>query len=217
MANESFIVYLNLIVSSAVLIFIIWDHLKDDRLLTRQIQEFYSDIEMLIYSYIQVMYYRAIEKKEIEITDQKALIKTRNRDIIQNSYLKTKILQNFNKFSSYLGLTINKEESIYLNNTIYILTFDGLLKKRNFENNSLEDVLSSYIDIKNEEVSDILKFLNSLRFYWKKNFRKLIFRTPLNQKVNFFELLGISKPLEAKKSRVTKIRYKLKQNNSNNN
>jgi len=215
MANESFIVYLNLIVSSAVLIFIIWDHLKDDRLLTRQIQEFYSDIEMLIYSLIQVMYYRAIEKKEIEITDQKSLIKTRNRDIIQNSYLKTKILQNFSKFSSYLGLTINKEENMYLNNTIYILTFDGLLKKRNFENNSLEDVLTSYIDIKNEEVSDILKFLNSLRFYWKKNYRKLIFRTPLNQKINFFELLGISKPLEAKRSRTSKIRYRLKQKNSN--
>jgi len=210
MSNESVIVYLNLIVSSAVLIFIIWDHLKDDRLLTRQIQEFYSDIEMLIYSFIQVMYYNAIEKKEIEITDQKVLVKTRNRDKIQNSYLKTKILQNCSKYSSYLGLTINKEENLYLNNTIYILTFDGLLKKRNFENNSLEDVIISHIDIKDEEISDILKFLNSLRFYWNKNYKKLIFRTPLNQKINFYELLGISKPLEPKKGKLTKIRYREK-------
>lgn len=215
MSNESVIVYLNLIVSSAVLIFIIWDHLKDDRLLTRQIQEFYSDIEMLIYSFIQVMYYKAIEKKDIEITDQKALVKTRNRDTIQNSYLKTKILQNFSKYSSYLGLTINKADNLYLNNTIYILTFDGLLKKRNFENNSLEEVIISYIDIKDEEISDILKFLNSLRFYWNKNYKKLIFRTPLNQKINFYELLGISKPLEPKKGRLTKIRYREKKHNYN--
>lgn len=210
MNSESFIVYLNLIISSAVLIFIIWDHLKDDRLLTRQIQEFYSDIEILIYSFIQVMYYKAIEKKEIEIADQKALIKTRNRDIIQNSYLKTKILQNFSKYSSYLGLTINKEDNIYLNNTIYTVSFDGLLKKRNFENNSLENVIISYIDIKNEEISDILKFLNSLRFYWKKNYKKLIFRPPLNQKINFYELLGISKPLEPKRDRLTKKSYRAK-------
>lgn len=215
MNAESIIVYLNLIVSSAVLIFIIWDHLKDDRLLTRQIQEFYSDIEMLIYSFIQVMYYKAIEKKDIETSDQKALIKTRNRDIIQNSYLKTKLLQNFSKYSSYLGLTINKDDGMYLNNTIYILTLEGLIKKRNFENNSLEDVITSYIDIKDGEISDILKFLNSLRFYWKKNYKKLIFRTPLNQKIDFYELLGISKPLEKRKGRLAKISYKEKKSNSN--
>jgi len=156
------------------------------------------------------MYYRAIEKKDIEITDQKALIKTRNRDIIQNSYLKTKILQNFSNYSSYLGLTINKEDNMYLNNTIYILTLDGVLKKRNFEKNSLEDVITSYIDIKNEEISDVLKFLNSLRFYWKKNYKKLIFRTLLNQRIDFYELLGISKPLEPKRGRLTKIRYREK-------
>ena len=137
--------------------------------------------------------------------------KTRNRDIIQNSYLKTKILQNFSKYSFYLGLTINKEEKLYLNNTIYVLTFDGLLKKRNFENNSLENVISLYTDISNEEISDILKFLNSLRFYWNKNYKKLIFRTRLNQKVDFYELLGISKPLEKKKGRLAKIKFIEKQ------
>jgi len=139
------------------------------------------------------------------------LNKTRNRDIIQNSYLKTKILQNFSKYSFYLGLTINKEEKLYLNNTIYVLTFDGLLKKRNFENNSLENVISLYTDISNEEISDILKFLNSLRFYWNKNYKKLIFRTRLNQKVDFYELLGISKPLEKKKGRLAKIKFIEKQ------
>lgn len=215
MNGESIIVYINLTVSAAVLFFIIWDHLKDDRLLTKQIQEFYSDIEMLIFSYIQVMYYKAIEKKEIDEVDQKDLIKTRNRDIIQNSYLKTKIFQNFNIYSSYLGLTLNNEQQIYLNNTIYILTLEGLLKKRNFVNNSLEDVINSYIDITEEEISDILKFLNSLKFYWKKNYKKSIFRPLLAQKINFYELLGISKPLEKKRGKITKIRFKMKRANLN--
>jgi len=32
----------------AILI-VVWDHFKDDRLLYRQVQEFYEDIEKLIY------------------------------------------------------------------------------------------------------------------------------------------------------------------------
>ncbi len=199
-----------MVISSAVLLFIIWDHLKDDRLLTRQVQEFYEDIEMLIYTYIQIMYYKNIEKKEVEIPDQKALIKTRNRDVIQNSYLEKKVFQNFKIFSNYLGLTYNKEESCYLNNTIYILTTEGLLKKRDFENNNINEIIDSYIDIKNEEIADILKFLNSLRFYWNKRYRKLVFRTHLAQKMNFETLLGISVPLEKVKSKVKKHKLSLK-------
>ena len=104
MSEGIFLTVLNLIISSSVLLFIIWDHLKDDRQLTKQIQEFYNDIEMLVYTSIQIMYYSAIEKKEVEVPDQKVLNKTKNRDIIQNSYLKTKILQNSEKFATYLGL-----------------------------------------------------------------------------------------------------------------
>jgi len=49
---EIIIVYLSLSVSIFVLVFIIWDHLKDDRILTKEVQEFYQDIENLIYTYV---------------------------------------------------------------------------------------------------------------------------------------------------------------------
>jgi hypothetical protein len=210
LAEQNILVYINLLISSTVLLFIVWDHLKDDRLLTRQVQEFYEDIEMLIYTYIQIMYYKNIEKKEVEIPDQKDLIKTRNRDVIQNSYLEKKIFQKFKSFSSYLGLTYNKEENCYLNNTIYILTTQAQIKKRDFENNSINEVIDSHIDIKSEEVSDILKYLNSLRFYWNKRYRKLIFRTQLTQKIDFYALLGITVPLEKVKSKAKKRKFSLK-------
>jgi hypothetical protein len=202
MGTENFIVYINILISSAVLIFIIWDHLKDDRLLSKQVKEFYTDIEMLIYTYIQVKYYNIIEKKEIEVSDVSALNKTRNRDIIQKSYLKTKISQNFEVYGNYIGLTIDDEEKLYLNNTIYVLFFDGLLKKRIFEDNSLVEIIKSYVDINSEEISEINKYLTSLRFYWNKNYKKLFFRPKLVQQLNFNDLLGSSIPLEKRRGRI---------------
>ncbi len=202
MGTENFIVYINILISSAVLIFIIWDHLKDDRLLTKQVKEFYTDIEMLIYTYIQVKYYNIIEKKEIEVSDVSALNKTRNRDIIQKSYLKTKISHNFEAYGNYIGLTIDDEEKLYLNNTIYVLSFDGLLKNRIFEDNSLVEIIKSYVDIQIEEISEINKYLTSLRFYWNKNYKKLFFRPKLVQQLNFNDLLGSSIPLEKRRGRI---------------
>ena len=199
MSTNNFIIYLNLFISSAVLIFIIWDHLKDDRLLSKQVKEFYNDLEMLIFTYIQIEYYSAIEKKDIEFSDNKTLNKTRNRDIIQNSYLKTKIKQNFDTYSNYIGLTIDNEENSYLNNTVYLLNFDGLLRKRNFEDNSIVKVINSYIDIQGEELSDLIKYLTSLRFYWNKNYYKIFFRPKLVQQIDFNSLLGSSIPLEKKR------------------
>jgi len=201
MASNISLTYINVFVSSAVLLFIIWDHLKDDRQLTRQIQNFYNDLEMLIYSYIQIKYYNTIEKKQIDDSDLKTLNRTKNRDIIQNSYLKKKIKQNFHEYSNYLGLTFDEETNSYLNNTIYVLGIDGLLKKRNFENNTVDEIINSYIDITSEELEDILKFLRSTRFFWNKNFKKFIFRTHLKPQLNFSEVLGSSIPLEQTRKR----------------
>ncbi|MFW9950799.1 MAG: hypothetical protein ACFFKA_11835 [Candidatus Thorarchaeota archaeon] len=216
MSEQNIIVYINLIISASVLFFIIWDHFKDDRLLTKQVQEFYEDIEILIFTYIQIMYYKNIEKKEVEVPDQKALIKTRNRDVIQNSYIEKKIFQNFMNFSNYLGLTYNNEDKSYLNNTIYILTREGLLKKRDFENNTINEIIESYVDIKSTEISDILKFLNSLRFYWNRRFKKMFFRTELIQKVDFDSLLGSTVPLKKVRGKVKRYKFSLKRERKNN-
>lgn len=156
---------------------------------------------MLIFTDIQIKYYDSEDSEMILSYDPIQLKKYKNRDIIQNSYLEVKIRQNFSKYSDYLGLTLDKENKTYLNNTIYILNAGGILSKRDFETRGLENIIKSYLEIKKEEILEIEKFLNSLRFYWRKNYKKSIFRPNLKSKVNFYELLGYSNPLEKPKKR----------------
>jgi len=203
MSPEDIIVYFSLGVSIAVLFFIIWDHIKDDRILAREVQDFYNDIEMLIFTNIQVKYYEILQKNEENMDEQelKALVKNKNRDIIQKNYLNAKINQNFKFYAHYLGLTYNKENNSYLNGTIYLLKIDGSLFKRNIELNTEENIITSYIEIKTQQIKEILLYLTSLRFYWKKKYYKFVFRPQLQQKVVFDDLLGYLKPLEQQKQK----------------
>jgi len=213
MAPEDILVYVSLGVSIAVLFFIIWDHVKDDKILAREVQDFYGDIEMLIFTNLQVKYYEILQKNEGEMEEQelKALIKNKNRDIIQKNYLNTKINQYFKLYSQYLGLTHNKENDAYLNGTIYILKTDGSLLKRNIESNTEENIITSYTEIKNQQITEILGYLTSLRFYWKKKYYKFVFRPQLRQVVVFEDLLGYIKPLEPQKPKyLSKIQRRKK-------
>lgn len=197
MQPQDILVYLSLAVSIAVLFIIIWDHIKDDKILAREVQDFYSDLEMLIFTNLQVKYYEILQtnKEKMEEQELKVLIKNKNRDIIQKNYLNAKINQNFKFYARYLGITYNKENTSYLNGTIYILKTDGTLLKRNIETNTEENIITSFIEIKPQQIKEILIYLNSLRFYWKKKYYKFIFRPQLKQKVLFEELLGYKKPL----------------------
>ena len=203
MAPGDILVYISLAVSIAVLFFIIWDHIKDDRILSGEVQDFYSDIEMLIFTNLQVKYYEILQENTELMKEQelKALIKNRNRDIIQKNYLNTKINQSFKFYAHYLGLTFNKENNAYLNGTIYILKTDGTLLKRNIESNTEENIITVYTEIKLQQIKELLTYLNSLRFYWKKKYNKFIFRPQLHQTIVFDDLLGYVKPLEQQKKK----------------
>jgi hypothetical protein len=207
---QIFLTFLSLGLSIAVLFFIIWDHIKDDRILFREVQQFYEDIEMLIFTHIQIRYYKALgtDDKSNANKDLIAFIKNRNRDNIQNNYLKTKISQHFMDFSKYLGLSFNIENENYLNGTVFILNKDGLLSKRNVEEYKDIPIISNYTEISKTQIDDILNFLNSLRFFWKKWYYKSIFRPELKQKVNFYDLLGYIKPLEQVPQRKKFFRYR---------
>ena len=203
MNPNDILVYLSLIVSIAVLFFIIWDHVKDDRILAREVQDFYNDIEMLIFTNLQVKYYELLQKNKVEMEEQelKTLVKNKNRDVIQKNYLNTKIRQYFNLYAQYLGLTYNEENSAYLNGTIYLLKNDGSLLKRNIEFNTEEPIISTFAEIKPEQISELKVYLTSLRFYWKKKYFRFIFRPQLDQTVVFDDLLGYTKPLNQKKQK----------------
>lgn len=137
----------------------------------------------------------------MEEQELKTLVKNKNRDIIQKNYLNTKINQHFKLYAQYLGLTHNKENDVYLNGTIYILKIDGNLLKRNIESNTEENIITSFTEIKPQQIKEILIYLNSLRYYWRKKYYKFIFRPHLHQEINFDDLLGYVKPLDQKKEK----------------
>jgi hypothetical protein len=208
MAAGDIIVYISLIVSLIVLFFIIWDHLKDDRILTMRVQEFYEDIEMLIFTMLQVKYYEALQETESDMDEKQLsmLKKNKNRDVIQNAYLMKKIYQNFNLFSNYLGLTHDKDNKSYITGTIYLLNEDGAILKRNIELNTINPLITSYREISRNQISEILIFLNSMRFYWNKKYKKSIFRPALIQKIDFNALLGYINPLKISPKKKWSIR-----------
>jgi len=214
MNPQDIIVYVSLGVSIAVLFLLIWDHLKDDRILSVEVQDFYMDIEMLIFTNLQVKYYEILQTSTGEMEDQelKTLIKNKNRDVIQKNYLYAKINQYFNLYARYLGLTHNKENDAYLNGTIYILKTDGSLLKRNIESNTEENIITSYTEINPQQITEILVYLNSLRFYWKKKYFKFVFRPQLKQKIVFDDLLGYIKPLAQQKPKYLKRIKRRKKN-----
>ena len=214
MNPQDIIVYVSLGVSIAVLFLLIWDHLKDDRILSVEVQDFYMDIEMLIFTNLQVKYYEILQTSTGEMEDQelKTLIKNKNRDVIQKNYLYAKINQYFNLYARYLGLTHNKENDAYLNGTIYILKTDGSLLKRNIESNTEENIITSYTEINPQQITEILVYLNSLRFYWKKKYFKFVFRPQLKQKIVFDDLLGYIKPLAQQKPKYLKRIQRRKKN-----
>ena len=46
--------YISLGIAVASILFVVWDHFKDDRLLTKRVQSFYGNIEGLIFSYYKM-------------------------------------------------------------------------------------------------------------------------------------------------------------------
>jgi len=211
MGSQDILIFASFGVSFAVLFLIVWDHIKDDRILAREVQDFYSDIEMLIFTNLQVQYYEILQKNKVEMEEQelKTLTKNKNRDVIQKNYLKAKINQYFKLYAQYLGLTYNEENNAYLNGTIYLLKTEGILLKRNIESNTEEPIVISYTEIKPQQIAELNVYLNSLRFYWKKKYYKFIFRPQLYQKIVFDDLLGYVKPLDQKKQKyLSRIRRK---------
>jgi len=150
----------------AILI-VVWDHFKDDRLLYRQVQEFYEDIEKLIYSYC--LTYKSGEETQIENPKQ------------QNTYYDCKIKQNFEKYSNYLGLTMLEEVDryYYYNNSHFNLRNEGVLYYvYGVERN---DVFNPHHP-SSEEVNVIDEYLKTLRNYWERNYSKPLFRPKLKKK-----------------------------------
>jgi len=159
---------------TAILI-VVWDHFKDDRLLCRQVQKFYEDIEELIYSYYLI--YKSGEEKPIENPKQ------------QNTYYNYKIKQNFEKYCNYLGLTMLEEVDsyYYCNKSDFDLGNNGVL----YYNHGGEDrdsVINPHHP-SSKYISVLDEYLKTLRNYWERNYSKPLFRPKLKKKIDFSTII----------------------------
>jgi len=154
------------------MIFVIWDHFKDDRLLFKQVQDFYNDIEFLIFNHYQHEYYKNYKKiTEKKIKSSKidqpdsSLTKdfSKEKDFERKSlYFMGKILSKFDMYSKYLGLARKPDEkNKIMNGTEYYLITNGSI------NHWSKPILTEGFNIKNEDINGIINFLRTVRLYWR--------------------------------------------------
>ncbi len=97
-----FFTFTNTLFSLMTILILIWDHLKDDRNLTKQVQEYYEDVENYIYSYYQMTYYRRLlDIKDKNIDKDKAQY-LRNKFVRESEYYNILLDEKYS-YSQYLG------------------------------------------------------------------------------------------------------------------
>jgi len=158
---------IGVLIGLTAILIVVWDHFKDDRLLFRQVQEFYEDIEKLIYTCI-------LRYKEPPIENIKH----------KNTYYECKVEQNFERYSNYIGLTRFEEaECYYYNDSDLNLKSNGELED-NYQNSVLH-----YSHPHSEEVKVIDGYLKELRNYWERNYSKPLFRPKLKKKFDSSKII----------------------------
>ena len=158
------------------IIIVIWDHFKDDRLLSKQVQEFYEDIENVIFTFYA------------------------NRRVrpgwydMRRRYYEAKIDQTFNDYSKYVGLARisgtfrSRKFKGYINSSDIILISEGRLDTK-IPGVDQQMLISDKEGIKEEQIKNINRYLNELRDYWKEKYHKFFFKPKLRAKLDFHELM----------------------------
>jgi len=196
---------LNLILFSGltaiIVIYIIWDHIKDDRLLTKKVQEFFEDIQDLIFYMFQYQYYNSFDVKMNFQFIKEGFFKSKEKgheekkNMRKINYYVAKIKENY-QYTKYIGLVgIVENEKMRLvdktNITIYLDTkmTEELVKQ--FCNNPTHIIA--------EDIIKINQYLTNLSEYWKIKHKKIILmiikiRPVLKIKVDYSNLKGLTQP-----------------------
>ena len=189
MSLELLGIIVNGLLAGVIALYVIWDHVKDDRLLTKQVQAFYEDIEKLIfYHYTNqiIIEFQKLYEKQIEFPLQ---LQELNEYSNRHYYYRVKVKNRFVEFSDYLGL-INSEEGQeekrieYINETYTILTDTGSLGKRQL-GDLRRSTIKDLTNIDDKEIEDIDRYLHSLRSHWNKQYHKFIIKPKLQEVIKF--------------------------------
>ncbi|MFX0037086.1 MAG: hypothetical protein ACFE9I_15755 [Candidatus Hermodarchaeota archaeon] len=184
--SEIIVTFFNIlgsIIAIVAIIIVMWDHFKDDHLLTQRVQSFYETIENLIFTF----YFEEYQD-----------------DSNENAFHHYVLMQSLEEYGKYLGLFINSEGDLmfvnfYIKDIRYLLDTYGKFVVGNFRKGSStrHDPFYRYPQnrhiIENEEVIIIKKFLENLRNYWRENYSKRkIFRRSLKPKIEFNAYFNVS-------------------------
>jgi len=121
--TEGILGYIGMAISLIALFIVFWDHWKDDRLLTKRVQEFYEGIEMLIFSNYKKMIYTKLfdESRGQTKVYEEEMFKYRKKNV----FCRGKVKQRFRELSKYLGLTYYKEPNDYINESDHFIDSNG--------------------------------------------------------------------------------------------
>ena len=180
MSLELLGIILNTCLTALIIFFIIWDHIKDDRLLTKQVQEFFWNIEGLVFTYYFYKLYSAFfsafnDVKAKEFENYKTINYGEIDKQFENklNYLRSKVGSGIKEFGKYLGLVMDHDE--ISSDTDMILTSRGELLDLN-----RKQIVYDFTNITQEKEGwDIYYYLRSLRFYWKNKYKRALLRKEL--------------------------------------
>ena len=191
---EPIITYISLGIAIASILFVVWDHFKDDRLLTKRIKNFYETIENVIFHFYKM---KMAELLWVQDPENKTYENVFAESEKQHLFHMGKILQNFGDYSKYLGLTQYRGEK-YMNSSNYLLERKGniLTFYTNIKSNPKmhpraafwEDHSKKY-HFNEDSIKIIEEFLGTLRLFWKNNYYKLFFRRKLKKIIDFSQLM----------------------------
>ena len=192
--TESILSIVGITIAIISITIVVYDHFKDDRILTRQVHEFYHYIEGLIYTQYLMEIDKQYNSQKEKLTE---VSETFSNNAKKWSFYRGKISQLFETFSRYLGLTYYTQPNNYIiENYDYFIEQTGYIM--NFHPNSPTEIGSPQntfynnpkrkIVIDDKAIEIINEFLKRLRFHWNNNFSKFLFRKKIKSSMDFESL-----------------------------
>lgn len=175
------------IIALISLAIVFWDHFYDDKILSRQVRNYYENIESVIFAFYKTYSLRAsIMKENAELADQHfELIK-------QWAYFMGNFKRRFDEFSKYFGLTLYGGNHVITQNSPYCVEFEGQMHeivqdipRINYSHKNMFKLDSTGIHDLEGNIYKIDDYLKALRDYWNTYYSKRLFRKKLKPKINF--------------------------------
>jgi hypothetical protein len=162
------------------IVIVIWDHFKDDRQLTKEVQDYYEHLENFLASFVKL----AQTKEDNE---------AKSMALAEFNYYKSVVKDRFVDFSKYLGLTLGKShdnryknDDSYITKSGHVLVENGNLLLRDSKMGNYErHAIGNATILRKSEIPKIDMFFSDLKGHWQKFYHKSIFRPKLKKRVNF--------------------------------